>query len=409
MNKLLTAIFMMSGIFCMGMEVFATTSQVYGTITNGYGSGSSPSFINISNIGQGSGESDSLSFRSYSGVLALQTKAPALKNLLAIDNTMVFSNPSPLPSSVQISPNLTFKVTLSVGGGNTIGSVSYGISHVAGTPPVALRSDAVVDTVLTPNTSIIYRIAFPNAEGDTLLQSSNNYIYWYAKNNAGSDAIPAVYQIQVQPSVAPTIVITQPDAKGGFSGTLPEIAATVTGQSGVNASSIQIQLESANGTNVFLLTSSQNPAIYDAVHGLVSYKYVGRPLVANATYKLIISASDFGGTVGSSQLSFVVKGGAIADLVPYPSPCNPKVQPVTIRYILNASAEVSVNIYDTSRRLVKALITKEARNPGINEEKWSGDNFAGADLANGIYFCEVIAKDSDGEHRRYTSLAILGK
>ncbi|MCX5778911.1 MAG: hypothetical protein NTU66_06835 [Elusimicrobia bacterium] len=401
MKKLFKVIFAMLGMICFAVQAFSATNQVFGVISMGSGSASSSSFSNTSNIGQGGGESDSSSFRSYGGALALQTKAPVL-NAPPVDGFQ-FSDPSPT-SDVQVSPEITFAVTLSiVGGANTIKSASYGISHTAGVRPVSFRSDAI-GTVITSGTKIRYQIAIPNG-ADTFLRSDNNWIWWSGLNDADASAHEGIYQVKVLPTVAPTIVITQPDAKGGFAGTLPQIAATVTAAAGVDASSVQIRLDASDGTNVLLVKTG----IYDAAKGVASYKYAGTPLVADATYRLTVSASDAGGTAGSATLSFVVKGGAIADLVPYPSPCDPKVQPITIRYILNKSADVTISIYDTGGHLVRTLLRRETRSPGINEEKWYGDNFSGADLANGIYFCEIVAKDSDGEHRRYTSLAILGK
>ena len=80
-----------------------------------------------------------------------------------------------------------------------------------------------------------------------------------------------------------------------------------------------------------------------------------------------------------------------------------------IRYVLDKRCEVSINIYDMSRRLVKTVVDNLVREAGISEDPWNGTNFANQELANGVYFCEIVAKDSDGEHRRYTSLAIFGK
>jgi flagellar hook assembly protein FlgD len=95
--------------------------------------------------------------------------------------------------------------------------------------------------------------------------------------------------------------------------------------------------------------------------------------------------------------------------VPYPSPFNPKIQPVVIRYVLEKRSNVWINIYDMSRKIVKRVVEAEPRGPGLCEDKWYGVNFGGEQLANGVYFCEVIAKNGDGEARKYTALGIFGK
>jgi flagellar hook assembly protein FlgD len=104
---------------------------------------------------------------------------------------------------------------------------------------------------------------------------------------------------------------------------------------------------------------------------------------------------------------FLVKNGQLADVIPYPSPCDPTKQPVSIRYVLSEESEVTINIYDQSGTLIKNLVEKQNRLPGVQEENWFGDNFAGLSLANGIYFCEIVVKNTKGQYRHYTPLAIF--
>ena len=66
-------------------------------------------------------------------------------------------------------------------------------------------------------------------------------------------------------------------------------------------------------------------------------------------------------------------------------------------------------MYDISARLIRTIVNRVVKDPGFQEEQWYGDNYANDTLANGIYFCEIIEKDVDGELRRYSSLAIFGK
>ena len=96
-------------------------------------------------------------------------------------------------------------------------------------------------------------------------------------------------------------------------------------------------------------------------------------------------------------------------MVPYPCPFDPK-EGTTIRYVLAKDSKVTINIYNMAGRLVKTVIMNEERGAGEHtQDKWFGDNYVREELANGIYFCEIIAEDDDGEHRYYQSLAIFGK
>ena len=108
-------------------------------------------------------------------------------------------------------------------------------------------------------------------------------------------------------------------------------------------------------------------------------------------------------------MNFITKVGEISDLIPYPSPFDPKKQPVVIRYVLEKKSDVWINIYDMSGRIVKAVIDNQGRGPGLCEDQWNGANFGGEKLANGVYFCEIVAKNDDGKFKRYSSLAIFGK
>jgi len=271
------------------------------------------------------------------------------------------------------------------------------------------QSDVVTNAVISSN-KIRFQVTIPNTNGQSFSESENNYIQWKAINSGGYELPSSKYQIKVISNDVPVINITQPDEKGGVSGEMPLIQAVISDRyAGIDENSIQIKLDKVSGESVASLTSTQRPDIFTASKNLISYKYDQASLVPENSYKLTVSASDKGGLSGSSSIIFTVKGGAIADLVPYPSPFDPAVQPVTLRYVLNKRSEVSVNMYDMSGKLVKTIINSQTKEPGISEEQWLGDNYAGDILANGIYFCEIVAKDEDGEHRRYTSLGIFGK
>lgn len=391
----------------------ASIVSSFSSVNNGSASGASASYRNNGQV-QGDVVKDcsSPSYRSYSGFVPAQTSAPIMS---VIDNSMSFIDESPTSADTQTTTSLTFKVTLQVSGGNSISSVSYKFSN-AGTDGLAtatLQTDVSTDTVITPNTKIRYKVTFPNAGGQSLSVSENNYIEWFAKNNGVADASPAIYRIRVRAPATPTFAVTQPDTKGGYASTQPLIQATLNDPDlVVDTATVNIKIVRGDGTRPADLDirSSDHPQIYSAAKNLIYYKYAGTSLTPNAVYNVTVSALDKSGTNQySSAVSVTVKSGAIADLVPYPSPFDPRIQPVALRYVLDKKCSVSVNIYDMSGRVVRNIVNKESRDPGVNEETWAGANYSGDTLANGVYFCEIVARDEDGEHRRYSSLAIFGK
>jgi hypothetical protein len=364
------------------------------------GTGYSTSFANSSFTGQALGKSNGTVFRNYAGALPARTAAPVMS---VIDNSIVFADVSPTAAEVQQTTSIDFCVTVQINGGNTINDFSYQVSTwgVSGLDAALLRTNASTDTITSPAV-IRYRISFPNTDtnGTVFLGSGeNNYIRCYVNNNAGGQA-SSVFQIKVSSTPAGALTILQPDEKSGVASIEPLIKAVISGSGVVDPSAIQIKLEDSNGALVLAPVSGT----YDMTQRTVSYKYAGPALVADAIYKVTVSLND-----ASDSVTFRVKAGAIADLVPYPSPFDPKVQPITIRYALNRNADVTVNIYDRNGKLVRNIITNEARGAGIEEEAWDGANYAGDTLANGVYFCELIAKDSEGEHRRHSALAIFGR
>jgi len=387
----------------------ASYTASFPSFGGGFGNTGSAHYANTAEMSPAvSGGASSLSYRSYSGYLPSQALSPAM--LTIPDPFMVFIDPSPGSDTLQPGTNITAMVTLQNTGGNTVASASYRISNSGPAdsnfkPWHVVPSSSVIDT-----TKIIrYTVTIPSL-GESFLEGANNYIEWQVTNNAGAQSQSGIFNIKVQTNDAPSIVITQPDVKSDFVSMAPFIAANITVQFGtVDPASIIVKIDNAAGANIVTVNSAADPAIYNAAKNALSYKYSGPPLAANGTYTLTITASDTLGKTGTATAKFIPKGGAIADLIPYPSPFDPKVQPIIIRYVLAKKSDVWINIYDMSGRIVKGVIEAQGRGPGLCEDPWNGTNFGGAGLANGVYFCEVKAKNEDGEFKRYTSLAIFGK
>lgn len=128
-------------------------------------------------------------------------------------------------------------------------------------------------------------------------------------------------------------------------------------------------------------------------------------LLVNAKYTLEISLSDVN---LSDSVEFKVIGTGVADIYIYPSPFKPKQQNTTIQFLLAYDSNVTINLYDKAGKIVCQLIKDEHYKAGTNKVEWNGRNYAGQTLAVGAYICEIIAKSTtgNGEHRRYTALAI---
>jgi hypothetical protein len=392
----LSSLFILAALHAGADAAFMST----GSTNNGYASAQSASFASNSAAGAISGsKSSSPGFSSAPGVFPAVEAAAAAPTV----NSVQFEN----DSSVQRSSTVVCKVTVETGTSTWITTVSYRTSN-SGTavftnplvPAFQVTSGTDTADILNVPSRLSFALSLPASLFTT---GSNNYIQWKAFNAAGVSAVSSAYQI-VLANNRPGITITQPDVKTGIASTTPQIEAILTSDVGIVPSALSVSIARVGGAVIGTYT----PA-YSVSTNKLSFAYNGTPLSDGVSYTLTISATDTLGGNSTKTQTFTVKGGAIADLVPYPSPFDPARGPVKLNYTLSRRADVTVNIYNMGRKLVKNIIDNQARGAGTFEETWDGTNYAGDTMANGVYFCEVIAKDSEGEHRRYTALAILGK
>jgi hypothetical protein len=68
---------------------------------------------------------------------------------------------------------------------------------------------------------------------------------------------------------------------------------------------------------------------------------------------------------------------------------NPFREATTIHYRLSAPAQVSLEIFDLSGRLVRRLSDGVSRDPGLHESIWDGRDRSGGISAPGIYYCRL--------------------
>ena len=75
----------------------------------------------------------------------------------------------------------------------------------------------------------------------------------------------------------------------------------------------------------------------------------------------------------------------------------------TISFNLSEDADVYVELYNEDGDLVRTLSCGEI-NSGLNEIEWDGKSSSGANLEEGQYFCNIVAKNADGDSVSATPL-----
>jgi len=68
---------------------------------------------------------------------------------------------------------------------------------------------------------------------------------------------------------------------------------------------------------------------------------------------------------------------------------NPFGAGTALAFDLLRPSRVTLQVYDTSGRLVRTLLDDEERNEGLHETFWDGRDGAGCQVASGVYFCRA--------------------
>ncbi len=78
---------------------------------------------------------------------------------------------------------------------------------------------------------------------------------------------------------------------------------------------------------------------------------------------------------------------------------NPFFTNTTIRFFLNKTSMVNLNIFDQSGRLVKTLVDNNILEAGYNETSWNGCDEQGIKLSSGVYFYTLTSEESSVSSR----------
>lgn len=325
-----------------------------------------------------------------------------------------FTDQSPLSSECQNTTTVICLITATCDVAININEIEYRVSNsgYASENWHPWRDNASVDHTYSSR-QIRFRITIPDqiyGNEDFFEEGSNNYIQWRIKSEA---PYSGMYKVNIQINQAPQITILQP-GNNGYTGTHPLIQATVLDEGlGINLNSLTISIDEYQGSNVIVIRASEHPEIYNSSEKIISYTYEENALEIGKRYILSIYVEDTGYKEPQSctqSAIFTVKEKTIVDLIPYPSPFDPYREEIVIKYVLSHPAQITINIYDLGGRLIKRLIKEQERTAGEHiNDRWKGIDYAGQNLASGIYLCEIIAKGESGEHRKYKSLAIFKK
>lgn len=116
------------------------------------------------------------------------------------------------------------------------------------------------------------------------------------------------------------------------------------------------------------------------------YNFNDDNILSGHTYQYSVTAIYLGFEVELFQTDLFTVPFFPADITNYPNPFNPSTN---IVYSLPETGPVTINIYDSSGRLVRRLMDNKMMFAGKHTISWDGKNDKGITPQSGIYYCQL--------------------
>lgn len=229
---------------------------------------------------------------------------------------------------------------------------------------------------------------------------------WEDGDDSSNEVLSDPYRIRVYEQ---DIVVIQPKPDT-YSSTDPVFEFNVTEEMEEdNLESVTLEITGSQLIETFNYPGDNN-FNFDSLSGNLTYRNGEEFLESGKDYHFTVKLNDdrYIDTAQKSQVPFSTGGEIITDFVNYPNPFDNRKEEAKFRYVIKENADVTINIYDTTRNLIKTVIKNKPRDAGLNEDIWNGKAFNGNYVSNGIYYAEIIA-EGDKKSRRYSSVAVLVK
>jgi hypothetical protein len=332
-----------------------------------------------------------------------------------------FSAPVPKPSEVQTSMPVTIGITVTIDSGDVLNAVRYRVTSVVGDDGQPDFSGSTYKNVSFSGTGTSVTVT---ASESAFELDSNNWVQWYANTTGGANNISNAFRVQISTEqtgevkfVSPAVNTQNPNAPAAMLGGRIDATLTLEDASEANPANVTVDVYAgAYPGDTALPTTPMYTRTGTQVHmqdNTIAYIYDGtglEQLTLGSTYTLVIDHADPLKPINNltGRVVFTYQSdAAISELIPFPSPFDPKKGNMKIRYVLAKDSSVTINIYNRAGKLVRVLVDGKRRPAGRNEEEFNGKSYAGSGLANGIYICEI--KVGGGKDRKYTSFGLLSK
>jgi hypothetical protein len=126
------------------------------------------------------------------------------------------------------------------------------------------------------------------------------------------------------------------------------------------------------------------------------------PTLSSGAYVWKVIAADLTGNQAEKELFFRVEGDM--QLLSVANHPNPFPKETFFTYVLTQTAPVTIKIYSSSGRLIALLKDIQSRQ-GYNEVLWDGTDKEGEEVANGVYFYQLIVTTKTGKLEKMGKVA----
>jgi hypothetical protein len=210
------------------------------------------------------------------------------------------------------------------------------------------------------------------------------------------------WSFSVDDETPPTVTVVSPK-QDAVVGVRPVIKISYADEgSGVDLTSISVKVDDKP-----VVATTMAPAKANVVSaGEASYEVK----LGYGSHTLTVVVKDVAGNESTAEVTFIVEGDALSlgKAHNYPNPV--KGSGTTITFGLSQEADITIRIYDFTATLVATVAEDESIAADEKVEiRWDGttDGGDGSQLANGVYFCQILAKTGSETKSEIVKIALV--
>jgi hypothetical protein len=205
------------------------------------------------------------------------------------------------------------------------------------------------------------------------------------------------WDFDVDDSTPPTVTVVSPK-QDAVVGVQPVIKISYADAgSGVDLTSISVKVDEKP-----VMASAMAPAEPSGAKVVSAGEASYEVKLGYGSHTLTVEVKDVAGNKATATVNFVVEGDVLKIVKPHNYPNPFRGSNTTITFGLSQESEITIRIYDFTATLVATVAEEEVTQSGDEVEfTWDGNTDAGDGdrLANGVYFCKVLAKtDSETKY-----------